>query len=329
MKKYILDFLCKLEGYKTAIKQLHWNADNMSQHKLCDEIADEISSFQDTVSEVEQSLSGPLPLNKLKGTPYRITTLKKFVNDVIRSTKSFYAKLKKEGDNYIGMRSDVEAFLSTIQRKLYLVDFTIKEDMRRRISKRLNENRVVMSNGVERYRMSESEARKLVNEAIRNVLGRKLYESMPKNAQKADQIDKLIGRRPTTIKSRINQIYKLVKKYGLERQYSDNNWQALEDYRKVISSYADGFEVYGGSDGGSDSKQWNVRISFDDGMEIDGYIRAVAEGTAKRPFSSYTMNMILWPKEKTKFQGTEDEMQISESQIRYIVSDVINRLGVR
>ena len=66
MDKTILAFIEKLELYKTKIKALHWDSDNLSQHKLCDEIADSIAEFQDQVSEVEQSISGKLPKNQFK-----------------------------------------------------------------------------------------------------------------------------------------------------------------------------------------------------------------------------------------------------------------------
>jgi hypothetical protein len=169
MKKYILDFICKLEGYKTAIKQLHWDAKSLSQHQLCDDIASTVSDFQDKVAEVEQSISGRLPLNNLKGTAYTVKNLKSFVEDVIKSTNDFYSKLKKEGDKYIGMRSDTEAFLSDMQRQLYLVDFTVKESLKERLRNEINENRVTISNGKEKYSLTENELRELVSKAIHNV----------------------------------------------------------------------------------------------------------------------------------------------------------------
>lgn len=169
MKKYILDFICNLEGKKSAIKSLHWDASSLSQHQLCDDIASLIADYQDKVAEVEQSNSGRLPLNNLKGTPYKVSSLKKFVEDVISSTKSFYSKLKKEGDDYIGMRSDTEAFLSDIQRQLYLVDFTIKESLKERLRNKINENRVTISNGREKYSLTENELREFVSKAIHNL----------------------------------------------------------------------------------------------------------------------------------------------------------------
>ena len=188
MKKYILDFLCKLEGYGTAIQSLQWDANSLSQHQLCDDIATIISDYQDKVSEVEQSISGRLPVNNLKGTPYKITNLKKFVEDVISGVNSFYSKLKNEGDKYIGMRSDTEAVLSDLQRQLYLVDFTIKENLKQRLRNQINENRVTISNGREKYSMTENELRELVSEAVKNV-GKKLNEEGLNQQQARHELD--------------------------------------------------------------------------------------------------------------------------------------------
>ena len=139
MNKKVLSFVNKLEGYKTAIKELHWDADNMSQHELCDKIADSIAEFQDTVSEVEQSITGKLAIGNLKPVSYKVTSLKKFVEDVLDATNTFYKSLEDEGDTYTGMRSDCESFLSDMQRNLYLVNFTMKEDLKRRLANRINE----------------------------------------------------------------------------------------------------------------------------------------------------------------------------------------------
>lgn len=140
MNKKVLSFVNKLEGYKTAIKELHWDADNMSQHELCDKIADSIAEFQDTVSEVEQSITGKLATGNLKPVSYKVTTLKKFVEDVLDAANSFYKSIENEGDTYTGMRSDCESFLSDMQRNLYLVNFTMKEDLKRRLADRINES---------------------------------------------------------------------------------------------------------------------------------------------------------------------------------------------
>ena len=140
MNKKVLSFVNKLEGYKTAIKELHWDSDSLSQHELCDKIADSIAEFQDTISEVEQSITGKLATGNLKPVAYKVTSLKKFVEDVLDATNSFYKSIEDEGDTYTGMRSDCESFLSDMQRNLYLVNFTMKEDLKRRLANKINES---------------------------------------------------------------------------------------------------------------------------------------------------------------------------------------------
>lgn len=170
MKKYIISFISELESFKSDIKQLHWAANSLPQHQLCDDIASIISDYQDKVAEVEQSISGKFPVNILKGEKHNVTTLKKFVEDVINATNSFYSKLKNEGDEYIGMRSDTEAVLSDLQRQLYLVDFTVKESLKERLRNKINENRVTISDGRTKYSLTENELREVINEAIKNAI---------------------------------------------------------------------------------------------------------------------------------------------------------------
>ena len=267
MRKVILNYVNKLEGYKTAIKSLHWDANSLKQHELCDDIADVISDFQDLVSEVEQSLSGNLPFNQLKGEPYKVVGLKTFVNDVISSAKEFLKSLEGLGEEYVGMKSETETFIAVMQRKLYLVNFTLKESFKMR-----------------------------------------LREAMYKNVPEGDDalFDKIKGRKPKTKKARINQIYQIVNKYGINsRLYKDEHWQAITDYKKVISSL--GYDVLIGIKGGGytdfdptdhmpRSKEYQIEITDPtDNTTIKGYIKAMAAGTVEDPFSKYDTAMILWP----------------------------------
>ena len=312
MNKTVLAFVNKLEGYKTAIKQLHWDAKNMSQHELCDDIADSIAEFQDTVSEVEQSITGKLKVNSLNPTEYKIKDLKSFVQDVLDETNSFYKKVKDMGDTYVGMASDCESFLSDMQRKLYLVNFTMKEDFKRELRSMLS-------------------------------------ESMPKNLANHDEVDKFMGRRPKTIKARINQIYRIVKKYGIDSKlYSDENWQAIDDYYRAISSlgcevemkpcgdinHIDSMESDGGycdyaEDGMPRSKQYAIKIMFEDGMNIDGYIKCMAAGTVSDPFAKYDTCIVLWPKNNRVLESKNimnKQVKLTESELRQVVREAAIKL---
>ena len=139
MNKKILNYIEKCEGWKVGIKNLHWSADNLSQHELCDDIAEEITNFEDLVSEVEQSINGKIKLNGFTPKSYEIDSLKSFVEDVISDTQSFLKELEGMGEKYVGIKSECETFIGNMQRKLYLVNFTLKEELKRRLKERMSE----------------------------------------------------------------------------------------------------------------------------------------------------------------------------------------------
>ncbi len=313
MNKKVFNFICKLQGFLTAVKSLHWDAKNLSQHKLCDDISDRIAEFQDQVSEVEQSISGKLPINRLRATDYKISTLKVFVEDVIKDATSFLKSMKSAGDKYIGMRSDCESFISDMQRNLYLVNFTLKEEMKRRIASRINEAR-------------------------------------HKNIATADDIEKFIGREPTTLKTRINRIYKLTSDiYGIDkRRYHDENWEAVSLYHKAIASFSwvndvdiypcanlnkpewdiqgdGGYTDYDESDNMPRSKQYKIVITCADGMKIEGYIKCMAAGTVEDPFSVYDTCMVLWPKSSSLSESRQTNNRRFNKLVNETVDDVISK----
>ena len=168
MKKNILEYICKAEGWKTAIKSLHWDAKNLSQHKLCDEIAEEIASFQDTVAEIEQAINGNLEKGKLSAIKYEITTLDNFVKDVIKDTNAFYKTLS--GEEYVGIKSECEAFLGKMQKLLYLTNFTLQEEFIKDYKERHKINEADIPDDV--IGLSENQIKQIIKESILNVLRR-------------------------------------------------------------------------------------------------------------------------------------------------------------
>lgn len=309
MNKNILNYIEECEAWKVGIKNLHWSADNMSQHELCDDIADEISNFEDLVSEIEQSISGKIKLNGFTPKSYKITSLKSFVEDVISSSKSFLKKLEGMGEKYVGIKSECETFIGTMQRKLYLVNFTLKEELKKRLRDRINESR-------------------------------------PKNIANIEDVEKFMGRRPKTIKARINQIYRIVKRYGIDSKlYHDDHWQAKDDYYRAITSLGCDFEMRpcgnsnnldnwdditsdGGycdyaEDGMPRSKQYAVKIMYEDGMDIGGYIKFMAAGTVEDPFASYDTCMVLWPKSNKVLEtkNMSKQMRLTEAELKQVVKE--------
>lgn len=127
MKDSVIKYINELEGFKTAIKNLHWSSSNMNVHKLFDDIADSVSNIQDEVSEMEQGLHGQIAKNTLKPIQYTIESDTKFLTDILDKTKTFYNTIKD--DEYIGIRSSIESFIGELNKYQYLMKLSLKENL--------------------------------------------------------------------------------------------------------------------------------------------------------------------------------------------------------
>lgn len=130
----------------------------MSEHKLFDDIEDAVAEVQDEIAEVAQGVYGRLKLNDLKPRRYNISTSKKMLQDLLNDTQQFLTTLRSK--ELVGVKSTVEAFIGKLNQFKYLLDFCLKEDLKRRIKTKINENR------------RENEFRKAIHEAVINVLNK-------------------------------------------------------------------------------------------------------------------------------------------------------------
>lgn len=162
MKQNIMKYIDILEGYKSYIKNCHWSAKNMSEHKLCDEIADTISENQDEIAEIAQGLFGQIKMKELKPKGMNFSSTKELLKQLINDTNKFYKSIN--GDKFIGMRSVVEAFLGELNKYQYLIDLCLKEDINRRLKSNLTERKQILLN--------DKELHSIIRESINNVLKR-------------------------------------------------------------------------------------------------------------------------------------------------------------
>lgn len=152
----------------------------------------------------------------------------------------------------------------------------------------------------------------IVDTITENVM-RRITEARYSDIESGDgNLVKFKGRKPKTLRARMNQIYRLVHKYRIDsRKYHDENWKALRDYNEVIESLGGELSYWcedGGytdrdpQDGMPRSKVYNMTITYDDGMVIGGYIKMMAAGTVEDPFSSYDTCIVMWPKSNTSLE---------------------------
>src|SRR5574344_2558857 len=88
-----INFLNKLEGWKTKCKNLHWAAPKKNIHVYLDEFLDILSDYQDNIAEDYQGILGHMQPNVIKGVPCESLNGIDFIKEVSIKTKEFYNKI--------------------------------------------------------------------------------------------------------------------------------------------------------------------------------------------------------------------------------------------
>ena len=115
-----IDFLCRLEGWKTRCKNLHWAAPKKNIHVYLDEFLDVLSGFQDALAEDIMGLLGSrLSPNSINETSCSSDNAIDFINQVNTATIIFYNKIS-DNPNYVGIKSETETFIHNIKKYNYL-----------------------------------------------------------------------------------------------------------------------------------------------------------------------------------------------------------------
>lgn len=184
MEVNVLDFINKLETYKIAMKNMHWDSSSMSEHKLWDDILSYVTEQQDEIAEVAQGVLGTIKRNELKPEHYEITNSKKALNDIIKDAKSFHASISDK--KFIGLRSVIESFLAEMDKFVYLMDFCLKED----VSLRLNNKNQIKENMIKKnqIKLTEAELHMMVREAVNRVIMENQIKSSQQIADIVHQI---------------------------------------------------------------------------------------------------------------------------------------------
>ena len=134
MQKNIMLYINKLEGFKAAIKNIHWSSKKMPEHEYMDDFEDLVSDHQDYVAEIAQGIFGKIKNNELKAVHYNIKTPQKLMKDVLKAAENFYATIQKS-KKFIGLRSVMEDFMAKINQGVYMLDMAIIESI---VNKKVN-----------------------------------------------------------------------------------------------------------------------------------------------------------------------------------------------
>ena len=92
--EFYINFLNKLEGWKTKCKNLHWAAPKKNIHVYLDEFLTILSDYQDSLAEGYMGILGRMQPNVIKGIVSDTLNAIDFINEVKKSTILFYDNIK-------------------------------------------------------------------------------------------------------------------------------------------------------------------------------------------------------------------------------------------
>ena len=114
-----LNFINKLEGWKTKCKNLHWAAPKKNIHEYLDDFLGLLSDYQDGLAEGYMGILGKMQPNAIKGIASDTLNAMDLLNEVIENTVKFYENIP-EGTIYKGIASECETFIQNLNKYKYL-----------------------------------------------------------------------------------------------------------------------------------------------------------------------------------------------------------------
>lgn len=114
------EYLCKLEGHKVRLKNLHWAADCMSVHTMIDDIVDSLNEFEDEIAEVYQGIYYKFDKTFLVPFTVEYDNIYASIDILILDTKIAYSELP-EGNEFNGIKGEFEDFLNGLYKYKYLL----------------------------------------------------------------------------------------------------------------------------------------------------------------------------------------------------------------
>lgn len=161
-------YINKLEGFKAAIKNIHWSSKKMPEHEYMDDLEDLVSDHQDYVAEITQGIFGKIKNNELKAVHYTIKTPQKLMKDMLKAAENFYATIQKS-KKFIGLRSVMEDYMAKLNQGVYMLDMTLIESIVNKNFNLIKENKDMKQNK-KVVRLTESKLKEMIVEAVQETL---------------------------------------------------------------------------------------------------------------------------------------------------------------
>ena len=120
-EQFFINFINKLEGFKTKCKNLHWSAPKKNIHVYLDDFLSVISDYQDSIAEDYQGILGHMQPNVIEGIKSQSLNAIDFINEVKITTETFYNNIPSD-TCYAGIKSETETFIHNTFKYKYLFE---------------------------------------------------------------------------------------------------------------------------------------------------------------------------------------------------------------
>ena len=122
-EQFFINFINKLEGFKTKCKNLHWSAPKKNIHVYLDDFLSVMSDYQDSIAEDYQGILGHMNPNVIEGIKSQSLNAIDFINEVKIATETFYNKIPNDVC-YVGIKSETETLINNIFKYKYLFEIS-------------------------------------------------------------------------------------------------------------------------------------------------------------------------------------------------------------
>lgn len=110
-----VDFINKLEGYKTAVKGIHWENTNNAEHKTCDDFYSAIGDYQDSIAEDMGFTYGRIEKTQLFPVTFVFDNLEELVRSLLEDVILFRQDVSTTNSPYdFGVLSITDDFIHAI-----------------------------------------------------------------------------------------------------------------------------------------------------------------------------------------------------------------------
>lgn len=123
--EFIMSLENRLHGYHTRLKELHFSASSIAEHKLIDEFDEELLKFDDEVMEDAQAIFGRISVGMIQPVLPKSTSFSDLLNeiraDLVKTKDTLTEKM------YTGIINVVDDFFHTVNKNIYLNNIINKE----------------------------------------------------------------------------------------------------------------------------------------------------------------------------------------------------------